>query len=126
MRKKKKKKKKKKTTNEPHTPVDVDAVNLKLVVLIDNALDLLLKDGPRRVGPPVVQRARVVVLRALVVDAVALLVASDHADAAKVGRIGVKLGEERRLEDPAREVDAVRPPMSLEWNGGEQARFFLK
>ena len=61
------------------------------------------------VGPPVVQVAVAVVLRALVVEAVADLVADDRADAAVVDRVvGVEV-EERRLQDRGREDDLVHP-----------------
>ena len=59
------------------------------------------------VGPPVDHRPGAVVLRALVVEAVADLVADDGADRAVVDRVvGVGM-EERRLEDGGREHDLV-------------------
>ena len=77
------------------------------VVLLDQRLRLDL-EGRLVVGrPPVVEVAGAVVLRALVVEAVADLVADDRADAAVVlGRLGVGR-EERLLQDAGREADLV-------------------
>ena len=72
-----------------------------------SALDFDLERGLVVRRPPVVEVAGAVVLRALVVEAVADLVADDRADAAVVlGRLGVR-GEERLLQDAGREADLV-------------------
>ena len=72
---------------------------LEAVVLRDQRLRLHLEGRLVVGGPPVVEVAVAVVLRALVVEAVADLVADDRADAAVVlGRVGVGR-EERRLQD---------------------------
>jgi hypothetical protein len=63
---------------------------LEAVVLLDQRLRLQLERGLVVGGPPVVEVAGAVVLRALVVEAVADLVADHRADAAVVlGRVGV-------------------------------------
>ena len=72
-----------------------------------SALRLHLEGGPVVGGPPVVEVAVAVVLRALVVEAVTDLVADDRADAAVVlGRVGVGV-EERLLQDAGGEADLV-------------------
>ena len=79
----------------------------KRVVLLDQRLGLHLEGRLVVGGPPVVEVAGAVVLRALVVEAVADLVADDRADAAVVlGRVGVG-AEERLLQDAGREADLV-------------------
>jgi hypothetical protein len=75
------------------------------------AISIFARDSNSAVGggPPVGDVAVAVVLRALVVEAVADLVADDRADAAVVGGV-VGLGvEERRLQDRGREHDLVHP-----------------
>ena len=80
---------------------------LERVVLLDQRGGLHLEGGLVVRGPPVVQVALAVVLRALVVEAVADLVADHRSDAAVVlGRVGVR-AEERLLQDPGREADLV-------------------
>ena len=72
-----------------------------------SALGAPVEVGAVALGPPVAQVAVAVVLRALVVEAVADLVPDDGADAAVVdGVVGVDV-EERRLEDRGREDDLV-------------------
>ena len=71
------------------------------VVLLDQRLRLHLERRLVVRRPPVVEVAGTVVLRALVVEAVADLVADHGPDAAVVlGRLGVR-AEERPLQDPA-------------------------
>ena len=82
---------------------------LQRVVLRDELGRALLEGGPVVVGPPVVEVAVAVVLRALVVEAVADLVPDHRADRAVVHRVvGVEV-EERRLQDRGREDDLVHP-----------------
>ena len=74
---------------------------------VDQRLGLHLEGRLVLGGPPVVEVALAVVLRALVVEAVADLVTDDRADAAVVlGRVGVGV-EERPLQDAGREADLV-------------------
>ena len=80
---------------------------LEGVVLRDEGLGLHLEGGLVVGGPPVVEVAGAVVLRPLVVEAVADLVADHGADPAVVlGRVGVR-GEERLLQDAGGEADLV-------------------
>ena len=87
--------------------VGVAALGGELVVLVDEDRGEGVEGGPVVIGPPVDHRPGAVVLRALVVEAVADLVADDGADRAVVDRVvGVGM-EERRLEDGRREHDLV-------------------
>lgn len=70
----------------------------ELVVLVDELLGERLEIGLVLFGPPVVEFAVAVVLRALVVETVADLMADHRADAAVVrGILGIRV-EERRLQ----------------------------
>ena len=95
------------TVSAPLTCSSGSVARREAVVLLDQRLRLHLEGGLVVGRPPVVEVAGAVVLRALVVEAVADLVADHRADAAVVlGRLGVR-GEERLLQDAGREADLV-------------------
>ena len=77
------------------------------VVLRDEGRRALLERGAVGLGPPVGEPAVAVVLRALVVEAVADLVADDGADRAVVGGGVALVVEERVLQDRRGEHDLV-------------------
>ena len=79
---------------------------LELVVLLDQRAGPLFEGLAILLGPPVPQRPVAVAGRALIIEAVGDLMPDHRADPAVVHRvIGVGV-EERRQNDPGREIDA--------------------
>ena len=78
------------------------------VELVHHALGLRLEFLQVVSRPPIVQTAHGIVLRTLIVEAMADLVPDDHPNGAIVDRIGCLHAEGRRLQDSSRKDNFVQ------------------